>query len=312
VGCVSQFKGDPKAALTEFLFSDVRRGGAEAELVYALSFNPAGEKYQIELTYDPKTLKPVKQVATCRSEKSSTVRTELYDAFEINEGLSDDQFGEAIGEDPAARALRKIQAVIFNSKTIRVKFDTEPPPPDPNNGGLGSLKGEIFLKEGNKTKVVIEVPAPNGQPVKSQVVVCDGKTVSGEFVHFESLKDPPKVLQEMLQVSLSGPGVLIGSYVIGYGLAMKQEKNQEPDLRKILHPMSIEAGEDEKGAKTVDFTLEGGLGVKVKLWYDPRDFRLLKRTITPRGEKQGSYVETFSEFVIDSELPDELFKVPPK
>jgi outer membrane lipoprotein-sorting protein len=66
------------------------------------------------------------------------------------------------------------------------------------------------------------------------------------------------------------------------------------------------------GAKTVDFTLEGGLGVKVKLWYDPRDFRLLKRTITPRGEKQGSYVETFSEFVIDSELPDELFKVPPK
>jgi outer membrane lipoprotein-sorting protein len=310
VGRTMPLKGDPKAAVAEVQVSEVRRGRTEGELTYTLSFTLSTAKYQIALSYNPKTLKPLKQVATSRTETSTTTRTEIYDAFEINEGVSDDQFGEAIGEEPAARVLRKIHDVIFNSKTLRVKFTTEPPPPVPNNVSLGSMKGEILLKEGNKTKIIFEDPAPKGQAVKSHVVVSDGRTVSGEFVHFESVKDPAKVLQEMLHASLLGPGVLLGTYALGYGLAVTDKKNQEPDLRAAFRPMSIEAGDDNQGAKTLVYTLRDGLDAKVKVWYDPKDFRLLKRTITSSRQEQGAYVETYSEFVIDADIPDEKFKLP--
>jgi hypothetical protein len=309
VGRGSSEKADPKAVGPDLQVSDIRKG-SESEITYVL--NGPVDEVRVVLTFDPKTLKPLKRVATAKTEKGSAVRTEVYDTFDINEGMNDDQFGALTGESPEYRALRKIEAAIQNAATLQIQFNVEVTEPMKNGVGLPPMKGSIALKEGWKTRLTIEATDPNAGAAK-MTGVCDGVTVGGgQSFRLERCKNPPKVLQEALKTCLRRPGLLLGTYVVGYGLAMSQEENFEPDFGAGFVIDALKEGDDDKGLKTLTYDLDRSLNFSVKLWYDPKDFHLVKRLLTPKQEGGGTYLETYPEWKIDAPIADDVFKVPPK
>jgi len=52
----------------------------------------------------------------------------------------------------------------------------------------------------------------------------------------------------------------------------------------------------------------------VKVWYDPKTLKLLKRYYQIRerdgGPVRSTLVETYDDFALDVDIPDEKFKLP--
>jgi outer membrane lipoprotein-sorting protein len=302
-------KGDPQVDVPELQVLDLKKGSGN-DLTYALK-GPVDE-VRVVLTYDPKTLKPLKRVSTVKTEQGSAVRTEVYDSFEINEGMNDDQFGALTGESPEYRVLRKIESAIQNSTTLQLKFNVEVKESMTNGVGLTPMKGSIVLKEGGKTKLTIESLDPKTKPV-SMTAVSDGLSVGGDAVfRLERCANPPKVFHEAMKVCLSRPGFLIGTFVIGYGLAMSPGEKYDPDLGAAFRMDLLKEGEDDLGLKTLTYDLDRSVDSSVKLWYDPKDFHLVRRLLTSKQRGGGAYLETYSDWKVDAPIADDVFKVPSK
>ena len=71
----------------------------------------------------------------------------------------------------------------------------------------------------------------------------------------------------------------------------------------------IDLGQSDKGQKTLTYRLWYGEEAHVKLWYDPTTFRLFKRTIEMGNDPKVLMTETFRDFTLDADLPDESFKI---
>jgi hypothetical protein len=66
---------------------------------------------------------------------------------------------------------------------------------------------------------------------------------------------------------------------------------------------------------TCDATARRGAGRRspwhVKIWYDPRTWRLFRRTVAIReGDVRGTLTETYDEYVLNGDIPDGQFKLP--
>ena len=293
----------PEGKAVELRATDPQWGG-EGIIRYVLRIDDAA--LNVELAINPKTLQPIKRVVTIRTADSTVIRTESYLVYEVDQGLSDDQFAELTGETPAGRALRKIETAIRDAHTIRVKFSSTVPKPTAGRVDLPPMNGEILLKEGYKTKLTLEGDAAGPRPQK-QTIVCDGKKISGEFAHFEQVKNPARVFHEMLRAVLGRPGIQVGTFALAYGLAFRPPGDvPDPDFNDVFEIGSLAEGEPDQGAHTLIFRLEGGIASDVKVWYDPKEFRILKRQITPSGG--ASYLEIYDEFTLNKEIPDEEFK----
>jgi outer membrane lipoprotein-sorting protein len=52
-------------------------------------------------------------------------------------------------------------------------------------------------------------------------------------------------------------------------------------------------------------------GADVRLWYDPKTLKLLKRTVDfGKKDSQGTIRESYEEFTLNADIPEEKFKLP--
>jgi hypothetical protein len=196
--------------------------------------------------------------------------------------------------------LKKIVDSIGQAKTVRVKFSGEYIVPDPEAEMKRTFKGELLLKEGNKTRLRME-GGTDAKNVKTTLWVCDGTRLSEEAsAALKRSKDPARLLHEGLKVSLARFGVFFA--LLGFALP----RDQDPEF----HQRPFEPGElqVDRSANTVFFRLER---TAVKNRYDPKDFKLLKRSLEfDKDFLLKELNETYEEFTLNADLPDGEFKIP--
>jgi len=83
---------------------------------------------------------------------------------------------------------------------------------------------------------------------------------------------------------------------------------------KEFHPVGFKAGHDDGKSWTLSYRLEpkeGDQTLLVKLWYDPVSCAPLKRTLTfeSGGKLSGRWSEDYEEVTLNSEIPDDAFKI---
>ncbi len=207
-------------------------------------------------------------------------------------------------QDRAAEdAFRKIEESLEKAGTIRVRLRGEGEAKGGAEKVAYKVSGRMLLKEGNRAR--IEMKTVLGALEREAVIVSDGakmwvRTVQGP----PRTQDTPGSLKASLAGALTRLGLLssVDSCLGG----------QDP--KKAFEASEFRAGPEEAGLKSVVFkvSVPGGQGqIESTLWYDPATFRLAKSAVTARtGTVEHSAAETYEEYVLGGEIPDEEFKRP--
>ncbi len=211
----------------------------------------------------------------------------------------------------AEETFRKIEDAITKAKTVSVNYKSEV---DRFYGRPESFKyeGTLLLKEGNKVYIAIKGQDERG--TSSSMMVSDGTTLEMNPELREQPGDAPKNLREAFLVALARGGVCQAKELSNFLILYRQDGS--PDYRELFSLSNFKAGEDDEGRKTLTYRLTVKVYKKqqdydVKLWYDPKTYRPVKRELNYRDESRRlTIVDSFSEFVLNADIADEKFKVP--
>lgn len=198
--------------------------------------------------------------------------------------------------------LKRIVERLETAKTIRVKFSCEISLPPELPGPIRSAKGELLLQDGNKVRLSIDQD-PIEVPPKPLLCVSDGlKTMDARG--FSRSKDPAKSLHDCFRGFLPHLGILSGRIA----LDLPQAAEGEPHFAKGFAPLNVKSGEAEDGTKVLTYNVDGTL---IKLWYDPKDLRILKRQlIFDKGSLLKDLTEIYESFDLNLGLPKDAFQLP--
>ena len=184
---------------------------------------------------------------------------------------------------------------IEEAKTLRIKYRL-----DLDLGGQTATgTGIVLLKQGNKAKITLT--GAKGDPW----AVSDGKklTVDANQALIDGAElDTPKELNVRVATKLARWGVLdLPSFprvIRIYGV----------DPKERLKVSDIKYGEKDGDVQTLTYVVQEGNGkAELKLWIDPKDLTLKKRTLSVANLK-ATVTETYEEFTVNGEIPDESFK----
>jgi len=203
-------------------------------------------------------------------------------------------------------ALKRIESALAGAKTVRVKFKSEGSGKRGDNETKIVFSGLLLLKEENRSRFETKSEV-NSDEKATASIVSDGFKVrlesSGKSTDRKALKTQNLFYRnELLRLGMLGAAML-------YPLA-KPSKIGETYLLS-----NFGDGEEEKGIKTMtyDLMLAGNKGAgKVKLWYDPNGYKLLRRTLQFENAEDNVKVEvseTYEEYALDIEIPDDRFHI---
>ena len=206
-------------------------------------------------------------------------------------------------QDSAEQAYQKIEAVLQESLPIQIRYKMN----SSSKYSDGTLRaterlGSILLQKENKARIEVKevttttVPHPRNETL----FISDGKRMRRTFTadgkEIESReRDTPKNLSLLIAIGLTREGDWspLSRFLL--------------DRINLLGPLThLEHGADDGAAKTLQFMLHG---VKTRLWYDPKDFRILKQTWSPPGSGLTD-VQVFEEFKLHADIPDDSFALP--
>lgn len=217
-------------------------------------------------------------------------------------------------EPSGEETLHKIEDTFSRARTLSVKITIAGT--DTANGEDTSLSmsGTFLLKD--KTKFLILFDRTDRGHEERFIVVSDGKTTEG---HSKYMPDPVSFptrpeLRGFFEASFArggGTGLVAMSAVFcGY---VHNARGMEPDPKKLIKVSDFEKGSNAK-EPSLSFTSKmGNFGPaqRVTLWYDSTTFKPTKGLIAAPGGADGTSLrETYEEFVIDGEVPDDRFRVP--
>ena len=237
-------------------------------------------------------------------------------------------FALCLQDKTAEEIFKKIQEQIEKAVTISVKFKFR------MDGGIEKepplASGTILLKNTNKVNLSVQ----HGSD-KSSVIISDGQKVKDRSNGGDWREnDAPKTLKGDLSAVLAGSGI---GFAVMFSNGRDQSGDNAESLKNVFKVSDFGTDADEKNAKTLTYKLKltdkpsGSLQYLGKLWYDPKTYRLLKRTVIIKGEegtlkfkvKDGegipnfegeeltlSYTETYEEFTLNADISDEKFKLP--
>lgn len=223
----------------------------------------------------------------------------------------------------AEEAFNRIEEQIVKAKTLSVKcrfvIDTQ------RADTAERLEGPavLLLKEGNKISYTVKQPL--GGSDKTLVIISDGsKATWNSGSKWESVVECPENFETKLRVLLARAGVVsTPTQASAPWLFIVQLKN---DFKKLCQVSNFKQGPDDGDAKTLTYSLVDfdfremsntknppARTVEIKLWYDPKTYKAIKRVMTfKNAEGEGTLTETYLEFLVNPDMPDEKFKLPEK
>ncbi len=211
-------------------------------------------------------------------------------------------------ETEAEALLKKIEEKATKAKSLTYKSKMTMT----LKGKEVTFEGEGSLKEGNKAKV--SFAGDLGGMTMEVSVVSDGSKMhvegGGPGGATDETVDAPKDLAEGLRICV----VRVGA-IVAMSFTDKNHKEKGTSFKELAVVSNLRIEKDEKvgdrAAKVLTFSLEieddKNVG-DVKLWVDAETLAPLKRELT--GGRGETMVEIFSEWKLDVELKDDLFKLP--
>jgi hypothetical protein len=107
-------------------------------------------------------------------------------------------------------------------------------------------------------------------------------------------------------------GMFLAFFMTQRPSAVEGKKGQ--DLKKLFEVSDFKQGEVES---SLSYTLrfpetEPDMVASCVLQYDPKTLKLLgrKMTVKRRGMDEGVFTDTYDEFALNADIPDEKFKLP--
>jgi outer membrane lipoprotein-sorting protein len=221
-----------------------------------------------------------------------------------------------VQDKTAQEAFNRIEETIEKAKTVSVKFTTEikradAPKADPTDA---VASGTILLKEGNKAYVNFTMGDLGLE--KGLLLISDGAKVVGKAATLEGKGiDPPSDMKRQLGSAVARYPQVPLALSLWRVMIIPPARGGETDLSKIVTLSDFESSEDDGKAKTLKYKLmfKGkNNSLQAKLWYDPISYAILKRTfVSGDGKADGNVItETYEEFILDVDIPDEKFKLP--
>jgi outer membrane lipoprotein-sorting protein len=196
--------------------------------------------------------------------------------------------GLAAQDDAGPAALRRLEERIEKAKTVRLVFQGVGRKGDEED----QVEGTLEIKAGGRFRYEVR----SARSKASVLAVSDGKKFFMGTPARTGDQETPEDVQSRLAVAFCRTGAL------NLLLAVTAPPG---DPRKMFDVTDLAAGPDDGAAKTLTFRVKGMEG---KLWVDPKTGAPLRRTVTFAPQKL-EIRETYVEFLVDSEIPDERFKL---
>lgn len=204
--------------------------------------------------------------------------------------------------------FKKIEESIEKAKTLSITFSAGGMATAKGGGdGLFQASGVMLLKEGGRFNCLVKRRLEDRESENS--IVCDGTKLSHKRDQTAAeVIEVPKACRGAASMLVTRVGILMGGLFQAPGEA-------DEDVKKTLALKNLRVGEDDGRAKTLLYTISfGPATLDCRLWYEPKTLRLLKRTMKIRkGERvEGSLTESYVEYIVNADIPDEKFKLPEK
>ena len=211
----------------------------------------------------------------------------------------------------AEDTFNKIEESIRAAKCAQVRFVWEGSSKSDLKSKVDAT-GSILLKEGNRVHLVAKITESEQSSELS--VVSDGTTVKTRLGPKRLLEcSAPKNLESGLKTALHRLGAL-QLVLIAHKICMMDPSEQEEalDMGKKPPLSDFQTGPDDGECRTISYkiTPEGPESVaEVKLWYTPKTYKLLKRTITIK-RPESVFTELYKDWSLDGDLENEEFTLP--
>jgi outer membrane lipoprotein-sorting protein len=212
----------------------------------------------------------------------------------------------------AEETFKKIEEQIQTAKTLSIKFKVDA---KEKQKGM-TLTGTAFIRDGNKFSISARMKDQGREEEFS--VISDGKQLQRKASTAEpETRDTPKDFVPRFETSFIRTGIILA--VMSTLRPSTVEGKEGQDLKKLFSVTDFKNGDDVEGAKTLSYTLrfpetKPDLSGSCILRYDPVTLKVLGRTLTMtgRGADATVFTETYEDFALNADIPDEKFKLPGK
>jgi hypothetical protein len=214
----------------------------------------------------------------------------------------------AIRSQIAKDTFKKIEETVAKAKTVSVKitYDWYRKHADEAKRYRGT--GTLLLKEGNRFSMTLK--GFDAEEKKAEnFVICDGSTfkVQGQLWNWTG--------GATLGEKLDAKDIFTTAFIRGGAAsALDCWRHLPYGVAKIASTDEYSQIAEDNGSKTLRYkltsSLEAGVAMDVNVWYHPKSFTLLKRTVEIKGTlTEGSFTETYDEFIYNTDISDEKFKL---
>jgi outer membrane lipoprotein-sorting protein len=220
-------------------------------------------------------------------------------------------------EKTAEDSFNKIEETLANAKSIQVKFSCSFAPSKEGNAVKASASGTLLLKEGNKVKLESHL-LWNGA-VQDLTLVSDGirrhiERKQGDQVIRPPASPTPASMGLHYVRTLTRVG-LTPAQVLQYIFFADAARSKGAPLASTFTASEFTPGGDGIDKDAIKFNVQrdgADQTGNVVVRFDPKTFALRNLVVTFKGAEDITWVltETYSEFTLNADIPDEKFKLP--
>jgi hypothetical protein len=199
-------------------------------------------------------------------------------------------------QDKAAETtFKNIEEALATAKTLKVAFQVESRIVNAKASvdQASTYSGSLLLKDGNKS--LFTYKTDKGVSGLSS----DGTKVLTRFTPPAKESKVPPNLNRSLSTAFGRAG---SRGILGW-LRTKSPPEGEVDMKELVQVASLKSGPDD--SLSYQLLLHGQkTALEVQLWYDPKTFLPVKRTIAGiAGNTASKFTETY-QFVLNAEVAD--------
>jgi hypothetical protein len=204
--------------------------------------------------------------------------------------------GDYALETRAREALYALEAAAERAGTLQVKFRVKGAMAGTGEPEEFDSSGTVLLKEKNKIHFSLNVRR-NGDERES-FLISNGETMTNGFFLQEEC---PEHLSRDFTRRMIRTGIVASRL-------LRALHEDATDPRRTFDAFEFREEPGEEGSHILSYKLrtgpKEGQVTAVKLWYDPKSLRLIRRIVS---NPTRSYTESYDQYELGVEIPDDAF-----
>jgi outer membrane lipoprotein-sorting protein len=198
-------------------------------------------------------------------------------------------------QETAEETFKRFEQTLVQAKSLRLRYRLDLAVGNQSVTGTGI----VLLKDGNKARITLTGAKGNPWAVSDGTkVTVDARQAIMDGATF----DTPKELN-----------IRVATKMVRWGMLdlpdfPRRIKVYDVDPKEKLKVSDFKFGDKDGDLQTLTYVVQEGNGqADLKLWVDPKSLALKKRTLSV-AKMNATATETYEEFTLNGEIPDEMFK----